>query len=141
MTAKRKGTYVKSVPSGKRTSQRGSRGSLNFESIWCIFASSTSHFLSTGMNSKIWNDQPNTGNFIKLLLRMYFMYPRESFRNARSHRYIQSTSVLWLQISKTRSLAGTSSPEKMTLVLFIFSNRKGHNANQELKKKAVTFRL
>lgn len=133
--------YVKSVPSGKSASQRGSCGSLNVESIWRMIDSSASHFLFTGMNSSMWNAQPKTGSLIKLLLSIYFMYPRHPFRKARSHRYIQSTSVLWFAINKIRSLEGTISPENTTLVLLIFSNRKGHKASQAPKKKEVALLL
>lgn len=132
---------MKSVPSGKIASQRGSWGSLNVESMWRMFDSSASHFLSTGMNSSMWNAQPKIGSLIKLLLSTYFMYPMHSFRNARSHKYIQSTSVLWFAISKIRSLGGTIAPENTTLVLFIFSNRKGHKVSQAPKKKEVAFLL
>jgi len=134
-------SYVKSVPSGKRASQRGSCGSLNVESIWRMIDSSASHFLSTGMNSSMWNDQPKTGSLIKLLLSIYFIYPMHPFLKARSHKYIQSTSVLWFAISKIRSLEGTSSPENTTLVLLIFSNRKGHKESQAPKKKEVALLL
>lgn len=81
------------------------------------------------------------GNFIKLFLSTYFMWPKHPFLNARSHKYIQSTSVLWLAISKTRSPAGTLSPEKITLVLFIFSNKNGHNPSQMPKSRETTFLL
>lgn len=134
-------TYLKSVPSGKRASQRGSWGSLKVESIWRMVDSSASHFLSTGTNSSMWNAQPKIGSLIKLLLSIYFMFPRHSFRNARSHRYIQSTSVLWFAISKIRSLEGTISPENTTLVLLIFSKRNGHKVSQAPKKKEVAFLL
>ena len=133
--------YVKSVPSGKIASQRGSWGSLNVESIRRIFDSSASHFLSTGMNSSMWNAQPKIGSLIKLLLSTYLMYPMHPFRSARSHKYIQSTSVRWFAISTIRSLEGTISPENTTLVLLIFSNRKGHKVSQVPKKKDVVFLL
>lgn len=93
------------------------------------------------MNSRMWNPQPKIGSFIKLLLRMYLMHPSLPFRRARSHKYIQSTSVLWLAISKTRSFIGILSPEKTTLVLFIFSNRHGHIANQIPKTNDTAFLL
>ena len=126
--------YVKSVPSGKTISHNGSRRSIKDESIWCIIGSSNSHFLSTGMNSSMRNPQPKIGNFIKLLLSTYLMCPKHPFRSARSHGYIQSTSVLWFAISNTRSPSGAVPPEKITFVLFIFSKKNGHRPSQRPKR-------
>jgi hypothetical protein len=89
----------------------------------------------------MWNAQLKIGNFIKLFFKIYLIDCKRPFLSARSHRYIQSTSVLWLANSKTHSFGGTVSPEKTNLVPLIFSNKNGNMANHIPNRKHVHFLL